>query len=102
MHDGLSLPVTLIYANRSENIAFADDLGAWAAAHPELIMYYVVGEPLSARKVAKLAPSLNASLVYLSGPEPMVESLGDELKAAGLPEAQLKQDFFPNYDTTNY
>jgi hypothetical protein len=32
----------------------------------------------------------------------MVEALSNELKAAGLPEAQLKQDFFPNYNEANY
>jgi ferredoxin-NADP reductase len=40
--------------------------------------------------------------VYLSGPEPMVESVGEQLKAHGLPEAQLKKDAFPNYNETNY
>jgi ferredoxin-NADP reductase len=40
--------------------------------------------------------------VYLSGPEPLVETLGDALKAHGLPKTQLKQDFFPNYTTANY
>jgi len=32
----------------------------------------------------------------------MVEALGDDLKSHGLPESQLKQDFFPNYDENNY
>ena len=36
-------------------------------------------------------------LVYLSGPEPMVEALDASLKAAGLSADQLKSDYFPGY-----
>jgi hypothetical protein len=32
----------------------------------------------------------------------MVEALGIQLKEHGLPEPQLKQDFFPNYTEKNY
>ncbi len=37
-------------------------------------------------------------LVYLSGPEPMVEALDASLKKAGLPELSLKSDYFPGYE----
>jgi ferredoxin-NADP reductase len=65
-------------------------------------VHYVVGSPVTAESLTELLPNLNESLVYLSGPEPMVEALGDDLKKHDLPEAQLKQDFFPNYNETNY
>jgi ferredoxin-NADP reductase len=38
------------------------------------------------------------TLVYLSGPEPMVEALDASLKQAGLPAKQLKSDYFPGYE----
>lgn len=36
-------------------------------------------------------------LIYISGPEPMVESLEKSLLARGIKQRQLVLDFFPNY-----
>lgn len=47
--------------------------------------------------LTRLVPDLQGCLVYVSGPEPMVEALGQALRDAGLPEPQLKEDFFPGY-----
>ncbi len=101
-HDHQPLGVTLVYGGRTPDLPFKAEIDDWAKASPEFKVQYVIGEPLTATKLAELVPGLNGSLVYLSGPEPMVEALGDQLKAAGLPEAQLKQDFFPNYTEANY
>ena len=65
-------------------------------------MKYVLGEPLTAEKLAEVEPGINGSLVYVSGPEQMVHALGDDLVAHGLPEAQVKHDGFPNYNENNY
>lgn len=37
------------------------------------------------------------SLVYLSGPEPMIEALADGLKEAGVSKNRIVTDFFPGY-----
>jgi ferredoxin-NADP reductase len=101
-HDDLPLNVTLVYGSRTADVPFKDELDQWAAKDSQFKITYVAGEPLTAEKLASLVPQLHESLVYLSGPEPMVEALGDALKTQGLPEAQLKQDFFPNYNEHNY
>ncbi len=101
-HDHQPLNVTLIYGNRTDALVFKDEFDQYAARDSEFKVQYVTGEPLTAAKLAELEPNLNSSLVYVSGPEPMVEKLGDELKATGLPEAQLKTDEFPNYNESNY
>jgi ferredoxin-NADP reductase len=101
-HDHQPLPVTLIYGSRTPDVPFKDELAQMSAADPKLQVQYVVGTPLTAAKLTELVPGLNDALVYISGPEPMVESLGEQLKTTGLPEAQLKQDFFPNYTEANY
>jgi len=101
-HDRQHLNVTLMYGNRTDAIVFKDEFDSYATQDSEFQIHYITGEPLTATKLAELEPNLNGSLVYVSGPEPMVEALGDELKAAGLPKAQLKQDFFPNYTAENY
>ncbi len=102
IHDHQPLDAALVYGGRTADLPFRAELDQWAAADPRLKIHYVIGEPLTPAKLTTLEPKLNESLVYLSGPEPMVESLGDQFKAAGLPEAQLKQDFFPNYTEANY
>ena len=102
LHDNLNLAVTLIYAARTDAIPFKDELTKWQDSHPEFSVKYVIGERLDLFKLGELIPSLKQSLVYLSGPEEMVEALGNDLVKDGLAEAQLKQDFFPNYNNLNY
>lgn len=101
-HDGKPLDVTLIYGGRNENLPFKNELEEWSQNDSSLHVQYVLGAPLTAEKLAELLPEINSSLVYVSGPEPMVETLGAALEAAGLPESQLKRDDFPNYNENNY
>jgi len=102
IHDGQPVNVSLVYGSRTPEIPFKNELADWMGADPTLKVHYISGSPLTAESLASKMPTLNNSLVYLSGPEPMVEALGDDLKSNGLPESQLKQDFFPNYDENNY
>jgi len=101
-HDGLPLNVTVVYGNRTDEIVFKNEFEDYAAADPRLNIKYVTGEPLAVEKLMELVPNLNDSLVYVSGPEPLVEALHEQLKANGLPEEQFKGDFFPNYTNANY
>lgn len=101
-HDKQPLNVTLIYGSRTSDIPFKNELTQWQSVHPELKVQYVVGQPLTAQSLTDIVPNLNQSLVYVSGPEPMVQALASDLIAHGLPEAQLQRDEFPNYDQTNY
>ncbi|HSX07699.1 MAG TPA: FAD-dependent oxidoreductase [Candidatus Saccharimonadales bacterium] len=101
-HDGLPLNVTLIYGSRTPDVPFTGEIAAWQALNPDLKVQYVAGEPLTAASLAKMVPNLHSSLVYVSGPEPMVEALANDLKSQGQPEAQIKRDEFPNYNQTNY
>jgi ferredoxin-NADP reductase len=100
-HDRAPLNVALAYANRTDAIPFKDEFDAIAATEPKLKISYVTGL-VTAGRIAELVPDLHKKLVYVSGPEPMVEVLGDQLKSAGLPESQLKQDFFPNYTEAQF
>ena len=101
-HDSLPLNVTLVYGNRTDAIVFKDELDSYMQVDPQFKVQYVTGEPLTAERLAELVPQLNESLVYVSGPEPMVKALGDDLKMHSLPETQLKTDEFPNYTEANY
>jgi glycine betaine catabolism B len=45
----------------------------------------------------KEIPDRQKQLIYISGPEPMVEAIERLVVAAGVPKANIKQDFFPGY-----
>jgi glycine betaine catabolism B len=53
---------------------------------------------LSANHVLKLTEPKPDSLVYLAGPEPMVEELHKDLLAQKIPSNQLVTDFFHGYE----
>lgn len=96
---GKPLRAELFYFNRSQNYAFKDKLDELSKKHPEFKLKILIDEPISAHKIFELAPDLQSKTVYLSGPEPMVEAVGAELKNRGV---SLKQDWFPGYDEASY
>ncbi len=101
-HSGKSMNVTLVYANRNQDIIFKEELDALDKAYKDFKIKYIIGHPLDIKAVVKAVPHLEDCMVYLSGAEPMVEEISELLdKEVGLSKSQLKQDFFPgyNYDT---
>jgi len=98
-------PIKLIYGvNNEDEIVFMDTF-ARAKIHPTI----VVNEPSEAwggergRITAELILGLEDfnedTLIYVSGPEPMVEALHKDLHKAGVPKNQLVGDYFPNYQS---
>lgn len=102
VHDGKNIPVTLLYNGRTAALPWREEFSELGAAHPEFSVVYQIGERISREKLSSRFPLLNESVVYLSGPEQMVEDVGEDLKKGGLPEDQLMQDWFPNYDEHSY
>lgn len=102
VHDGEKIPVTLLYAGRNELLPWRNEFAALEESNPEFKVQYVIGDRVSAENLQKWFPNLNDSVVYISGPEAMVDAVGEDLKKNGLPEDQLKQDWFPNYDEHSY
>jgi ferredoxin-NADP reductase len=54
-------------------------------------------ERLSADFILRHANPDKGDIIYLSGPEPMVEVLNNQLIDKKVPKTQLRTDFFPNY-----
>ena len=96
---GKNLNVHLLYYGRDENFAFKNEFNKLAAQHPELKIDYLVGERISADSIFSHAPEAKDQTTYISGPEPMVDSIGDDLQKAGV---TLKQDWFPGYTDETY
>ncbi len=97
-------PIKLLYAvSREEEIIFQPTFDA-ANLQPTI----VVSEPSAAwggergrittEMILGLEKPSEDTLIYVSGPEPMVENLERDLKKAGIKSRQLVLDFFPNYD----
>lgn len=95
---GKSLNATLIYFNRDDQIPFQAELEQLLEQHDEFAIHYVTG-PVTAEKILELAPQVKEQATYLSGPEPMVRAVGEELEKQGV---SVKQDEFPGYDETTF
>ena len=93
------LNATLLYFNRTKEVPFEGLFQKMRSEHPELEIKIIIGEDLTADKIIELAPKSNKERVFLSGPAPMVSSLGTALKERGI---SIMQDRFPGYDETNF
>lgn len=52
---------------------------------------------LDAAAVLEISPNIDRKLYFISGPEPMVESLEKDMKNNGVDKRRIVCDFFPNY-----
>lgn len=95
--------IHLLYGvNKLEELAFAELFKNYG-----LKFEPIVAEPpanwqglngrLSAQKILDIAGPIGDGLLYVSGPEPMVEMLEKDLKNLGVPKDHLVTDFFPGY-----
>jgi ferredoxin-NADP reductase len=95
---GQPLNVRLLYANRNDEVVFRDELESIRARHRDLKIEYLIGEnKLDGGAIRKAVPDLAAAKVYVSGPEPMVESMDKTLENLGLRKEEIMNDFFPGY-----
>lgn len=95
--------IQLIYAaTRLEDIVFTELFKSYGLT-PEIVLsqppadWLGHSERLNAAKILKLSRQLSDKLIYVSGPEPMVEVLLKDLEDQGIPKHQLIGDFFPGY-----
>jgi ferredoxin-NADP reductase len=97
-HDGLKLHAKLLYANRDNDIPYKEEFDQFVKNNPDLSVQYVISPTrIDIDFIKTIVPDMTKPIFYVSGPEPMVEALGNALKAAGVPELHLKQDWFPGY-----
>jgi ferredoxin-NADP reductase len=97
-HEGKLLRVTLLYANRKAVAAYQKEFAALASQNPNLTIHYLFSpQRIDKDTVKAFVPDLKKPLFYISGPEPMVESVGKMLQALGIPKQRIKQDWFPGY-----
>lgn len=99
-HEKIKINATLIYSNRDKNIVYKDDLEKAAKNNPNFKIHYVFSpQHIDESKIRELVPNLQKPIFYVSGPEPMVDSLVDLLKKMGISEDHIKGDWFPGYSS---
>jgi ferredoxin-NADP reductase len=99
--DNRQVPITgrLLYANRDENIIFRAELDALVEKHPGFSVEYVLSPArIDAEYIRSNVPDINIRTFYISGPEPMVKSLAENLGNIGVPSGHIKLDDFPGYE----
>jgi ferredoxin-NADP reductase len=100
---GEQRPIKLLIGVRTEDDIIFQELYEKAGIHAT----FLVSNPsdswggergqLSAEKILGLGNPGEDALIYISGPEPMVESLDADLKTAGVDPKQIVTDSFPGY-----
>ena len=86
--------ITLLYAVQSQDeVCFLDLFKDYGVD-----LRLSVGQRFTTESLMDAIGEPAGKLIYLSGPEPMVEALDASLKKAGLPELSLKSDYFPGYE----
>ena len=95
--------IRLLYAVRTEDDIIFQDAFEAANIHATI----VVSQPseawggerghLNADHILKLAEPTSDSLIYLTGPEPMIEELQKDLLALHIPSGNIVTDFFHGY-----
>lgn len=94
---GAKINAALIYANRDGDFAFKAELDELARGQGGFVVAYLAGERLDEAKLKELVPDFAVPTFYVSGPEPMVESLQALLKTLGVAPERFKGDWFPGY-----
>lgn len=114
-HQGKPLNVTLIYANRTRETVFKEELERLASKYPEFKIYYIISEEPVIEKqlteniyqipgrvdenlIRRLIPDLQKPIYYISGPESMVMTLERILWDMGIPKDRTNQDYFSGYE----
>ena len=95
---GKKINATIFYANRDQDIVYKDELEAFTKNNSGLKIHYIISpEWIDVAKIKEFVLDIRKPLFYISGPEPMVEDLGNALKGVGVAADHLKQDWFPGY-----
>jgi len=97
--------IKFMYAVRSEEDIIFQDTFARADQHVTIVVSHPSaawgGErgTITADLVLGVEQPSPESLIYISGPEPMLEALQKELLATGVHKQQIVTDFFPGYSS---
>lgn len=104
----LKTNIILLYSNRFENaIAFMDDFDEMQARNPNFRAIVTITKPIQTWKgltgrisremIEKKVPDYAERVFYSCGPRPMIDAMADILDELGLPDTQIKYEYFSGY-----
>lgn len=97
-HNQKPVNITLLYANRTPNVVFKEDLEEVSSRHSEFKIHYIIDpQRIDEQVIKEKIPDFAQKIFYVSGPEPMVEAFEKMLAGMGIPEDNIKRDYFPGY-----
>lgn len=97
-HEQKPFDITLLYANRSEEVVFRSELDQLASRNSGLKIHYVINpNKIEDSDIQAVVADFANTVFYVSGPEPMVKGLSETLIKLGANEETIKTDFFPGY-----
>lgn len=98
VRQNIPIKVTLLYANKTQDFVYKKELEDIAKHNPNLkIHYFVDPKRIDESAIKKTVTNLRKKVFFVSGPEPMVESIDELLEKLGVPKNHIKNDFFPGY-----
>lgn len=99
-HKNLPLNITLLYANKTDEFPFKEELEKIAVENQSFKIHYVISpQHIDQKYIEQIINDVTNKIFYVSGPEKMVEYLGEMLKGMGIKEDRIKQDYFPGYES---
>ncbi|SRR5258708_4420035 len=91
--------VTLLYANRNDQIIYQNELDVLNLNNPNFQIHYLIDpQKVDEQTVRSLVPDLKTPIFYISGPEPMVQAIETMLEGMGIEKERVKRDYFPGYE----
>lgn len=97
-HKGEMPKIQVLYGARDASPVFHQELSEFTEKYPQLKVDYVVDpQRVNEDIVRQHVSDLTMPLVYISGPEPMVEAFDTMFKGMGVPETHMHNDYFPGY-----
>jgi ferredoxin-NADP reductase len=105
---GLDTKITMLYGNRTENdIAFRKELEALQQRNKNLKIVFILNEAdsgwkgatglITADMIKREMPDFEETMFYTCGPPKMVEIMEKIVAELGLPDSQLKREYFTGY-----
>jgi len=95
--------IRFLYSVHSEDDIIFQDAFEAAGIHATIVVENPSGSwggergRITPEMILGLTEPSSESLVYVSGPEPMIEALAQGLHVAGIPKRRLVTDYFPGY-----
>ncbi len=100
--------IILLYSNRNENnIPFREDFDEMQRRNSNLKVVITISKPglswkgltgrINQEMIERVVPDYSERIFYTSGPRPMVDAMRAILGGMGLPDTQIKQEYFTGY-----